>query len=87
MRARVRIAAALLGLCLAALSTAGARGRLRDEVRARYTKHEYRIPMRDGVELFTSVYVPKDAGARHRYPILLTRTPYGVAPYGRDETS
>lgn len=40
----------------------------------------YTIPMRDGVELFTSVYVPKDAS--NTYPILLTRTPYGVGPYG-----
>ncbi|HEU4478553.1 MAG TPA: hypothetical protein VFR80_08540, partial [Pyrinomonadaceae bacterium] len=26
-----------------------------DAVRARYTKYEYRVPMRDGVRLFTSV--------------------------------
>ncbi|RLD36055.1 MAG: hypothetical protein DRI73_01415, partial [Bacteroidetes bacterium] len=25
-----------------------------------YEKFEYKIPMRDGVKLFTSVYVPKD---------------------------
>lgn len=53
-----------------------------DNVRARYTKYEYRIPMRDGVRLFTQVYVPKDAS--RRYPFLLTRTPYSVAPYGED---
>ena len=29
-------------------------------VAAHYTKYEFRIPMRDGVKLFTSVYVPKD---------------------------
>ena len=29
-------------------------------IRENYTKFEYRIPMRDGVKLFTSVYVPKD---------------------------
>ena len=55
-----------------------------DSVRARYTKYEYRIPVRDGVKLFTSVYVPKDAGPDRRYPILLDRTPYSVAPYGSD---
>lgn len=38
--------------------------------------------MRDGVRLFTAVYVPKDQS--RSYPILLTRTPYGVAPYGAD---
>jgi len=31
------------------------------EIRARYAKYEFRIPMRDGVKLFTAVYVPKDA--------------------------
>lgn len=51
-------------------------------VRERYTKSEYAIPMRDGVRLFTSVYVPKDAS--RLYPFLLTRTPYSIAPYGPD---
>jgi putative CocE/NonD family hydrolase len=41
------------------------------------------VPMRDGVRLFTSVYAPKDAS--QAYPILLTRTPYSVAPYGVDQ--
>lgn len=36
--------------------------------------------MRDGVRLFTAVYVPKDRSKK--YPFLVTRTPYGVAPYG-----
>ena len=49
-------------------------------IAARYTKHEYRIPVRDGVRLFTAVYEPKD-GAK-TYPFLMVRTPYGVAPYG-----
>src|SRR5262249_3266927 len=48
----------------------------------RYTKHEYQIAMRDGVKLFTSVYVPKDAS--QKYPIMMQRTPYSVAPYGPD---
>ena len=53
-----------------------------DGVRARYTKHEFLIPMRDGVRLFTVVYTPKDTS--QPYPFLLTRTPYSVAPYGVD---
>jgi uncharacterized protein len=53
-----------------------------EAVRARYTKYEYRVPMRDGVRLFTAVYVPKDAS--QKYPFLLTRTPYSVSPYGVD---
>jgi uncharacterized protein len=47
-----------------------------------YVKSEYSIPMRDGVTLFTSVYSPKDT--TQKYPILLTRTPYNVAPYGTE---
>jgi uncharacterized protein len=50
--------------------------------RAHYTKFDYRIPMRDGVKLFTSVYVPKDTS--QPYPMLMQRTPYSVAPYGID---
>jgi len=51
-------------------------------VRAHYTKYDFRIPMRDGVKLFTSVYAPKDAS--QSYPILMKRTPYSVEPYGTD---
>ncbi|HEU4536788.1 MAG TPA: CocE/NonD family hydrolase, partial [Polyangiaceae bacterium] len=51
-------------------------------IRARYTKYEYRVPMRDGVRLFTAVYVPNDANERRRYPLLMSRTPYSVGPYG-----
>jgi uncharacterized protein len=54
------------------------------EIRERYTKHEYRIPMRDGARLFTAVYVPKDASEARTYPFLIERTPYSVAPYGPD---
>src|SRR6266853_4554890 len=53
-----------------------------DYVKAHYTKYEYRIPMRDGKRLFTSVYVPKDDS--QSYPILMDRTPYSVGPYGED---
>jgi uncharacterized protein len=52
------------------------------DVKANYTKYEYRIPMRDGVKLFTSVYVPKDSS--RTYPFLVNRTPYSVGPYGVD---
>ena len=55
-------------------------------IRENYTKFDYRIPMRDGVKLFTSVYVPKDAaGEGKTYPIMLERTPYSVRPYGEDQ--
>ena len=47
-----------------------------------YTKTELMIPMRDGIKLFTTIYAPKDNSETH--PILLTRTPYSCAPYGKD---
>jgi putative CocE/NonD family hydrolase len=53
------------------------------DVKAHYTKYEYRIAMRDGVHLFTSVYVPKDSS--QKYPFLIVRTPYNVGPYGVDQ--
>src|SRR5262252_1272097 len=53
-----------------------------DKIKAGYSKAEHRIVMRDGVKLFTTVYAPKDTS--QSYPILLTRTPYSVAPYGPD---
>src|SRR5436305_15125796 len=52
------------------------------DIKAHYTKYEHRIPVRDGVHLFTSVYVPTDTS--HPYPFLMTRTPYSVGPYGED---
>ena len=49
-------------------------------IKEHYYKIERYIPMRDGVKLFTSIYLPKDSSQQH--PILLTRTPYSCAPYG-----
>lgn len=51
-------------------------------VKAHYTKTEVMIPMRDGVKLFTIIYAPKDQS--QKYPILVTRTAYSIAPYGPD---
>lgn len=48
-----------------------------------FTKREVSIPMRDGVKLFTAIYEPKTRS--EKYPILLTRTPYSIAPYGPDK--
>src|SRR5262249_19974365 len=53
------------------------------DVKEQYTKYEYRIAMRDGKKLFTSVYVPKNT--TWRFPFLMTRTPYSVGPYGVDK--
>lgn len=54
-----------------------------DYIKTHYEKIETYIPMRDGTRLFTSIYMPKDT--RQKYPILLNRTPYTVAPYGVDK--
>ncbi len=52
-------------------------------IAAHYVKREVRIPMRDGVHLFTAIYAPKDN--TRPYPILMRRTPYSVGPYGEDK--
>lgn len=51
-------------------------------IREHYQKQETQLPMRDGKKLFTVVYSPKDNSKK--YPILMNRTPYSVAPYGAD---
>lgn len=48
-----------------------------------YAKSEVYIPMRDGVKLFTSIYIPKGQSSKH--PFLMTRTPYSSGPYGEGE--
>lgn len=52
---------------------------------ANYTKQEVLIAMRDGKKLFTAIYAPKDKSEKH--PILMIRTPYSVAPYGKNKFS
>ena len=49
-------------------------------VRENYYKLEKMIPMRDGIKLYTAIYVPRDSSEPH--PILIRRTPYSSAPYG-----
>ena len=44
--------------------------------REQYTKYEFRIPMRDGVALYTVAYVPRDR--TRTWPALMVRTPYAV---------
>jgi len=49
-------------------------------IRDNYYKIERMVPMRDGIKLFTAIYIPKDSTEKH--PILMRRTPYSSAPYG-----
>jgi hypothetical protein len=53
-----------------------------DFVKENYTKIDTTITMRDGVKLFTIIYIPKDQS--EKYPFLMERTPYSVAPYGEN---
>jgi len=48
-----------------------------------FVKKERYIPMRDGVKLFTSIYMSKDS-TQNTHPILFLRSPYSVAPYGKE---
>jgi len=54
-------------------------------VKANYTKKDMYITMRDGIKLFTSVYTPKDIAKDKKYPMIMQRTCYSVAPYGEDK--
>ncbi|WP_133990504.1 CocE/NonD family hydrolase [Dinghuibacter silviterrae] len=51
-------------------------------IQANYTKIERRIPMRDGVKLFTAIYIPHDTTEDHAF--MMMRTPYSCAPYGEN---
>ena len=54
-------------------------------VKENFIKKEVYIPMRDGVKLFTSIYIPKDISRTKKYPFIMQRTCYSVAPYGENE--
>ena len=67
----------LICIGLVAGAEAQTRGRLSDT----YSKAEFKITMRDGKKLHTTVYAPKDRSKK--YPIVMKRTPYSCAPYGK----
>jgi len=54
-------------------------------VKEHYVKKEVYITMRDGIKLFTAIYTPKDASSQNKYPIMMQRTCYSVAPYGEEK--
>lgn len=68
------------------LSSSSALGQNQDSiyVRNNYDKMEYQIPMRDGIKLFTVVYIPKDQ--TKKYGILLNRTCYNASTYADYKT-
>ncbi|ADB38628.1 X-Pro dipeptidyl-peptidase domain protein [Spirosoma linguale DSM 74] len=68
-----------LAICLSATACLG------NSVREQYQKFEYQIPMRDGVKLYTAVYVPRRASTGNTYPFLMQRTCFGSMPYGTEQ--
>ena len=54
-------------------------------IKDNYTKLEQYIPMQDGIRLHTAIYIPNDKSEKH--PVLMMRTPYSCAPYGKDFSS
>jgi putative CocE/NonD family hydrolase len=76
------VASALLVIALP-LGSFAQDNSLASYIQLHYAKQEHMVPMRDGVKLFTAVYVPKDR--TKTYPILMKRTPYASGPYGADK--
>lgn len=56
-----------------------------EDIAQNFDKKEIYITMRDGVKLFTAIYTPKDISKDNKYPFLMQRTCYSIAPYGEDK--
>jgi putative CocE/NonD family hydrolase len=56
-----------------------------EDIAQNFDKKEVYITMRDGVKLFTAIYTPKDISKVNKYPFLMQRTCYSIAPYGEDK--
>lgn len=83
MKLSIPLFPAFAAVLATSMGSAPLRGQVEFDAREHYEKSEAMIPMRDGVRLYTQIYTPADAS--QRFPILLTRTPYGVGSYGADE--
>ena len=83
MSGSLRIALSCSLLAIAQCGIGQEPSALESYIRLHYTKQEHMIPMRDGVKLFTAVYMPRDT--TKKYPLLIKRTPYAVSPYGVDK--
>lgn len=71
----------LLSIALLALLSARCQEKKAENfVKDNYTKMDTTIIMRDGIKLYTVIYIPKDQ--TEKYPILMERTPYSAGPYG-----
>ncbi|MEO8470717.1 MAG: CocE/NonD family hydrolase [Chryseolinea sp.] len=76
--------ALLLNICLFIICQAQDVKKDSTYMRENYDKLEYQIAMRDGIKLYTVVYVPKDKA--QKYPILMNRTCYNASLYGNFKT-
>jgi putative CocE/NonD family hydrolase len=78
----------LSGICLCFLFVVSLQAQKLNEdsvyMRENYEKTEYQIPMRDGIKLFTLVYMPKDKSKT--WPILMNRTCYNASNYADFKT-
>ncbi|HUS01737.1 MAG TPA: CocE/NonD family hydrolase [Chitinophagaceae bacterium] len=74
----------LFFLCITSLS-ATSQTNDADFVKENYTKIDTVIKMRDGIKLYTVIYIPKDE--TQKYPFLMERTPYSSGPYGANNYS
>jgi putative CocE/NonD family hydrolase len=79
----VFVASVVAADSISAIARAQEADQLASFIRLHYVKQEHMVPMRDGVKLFTSIYVPQDT--TRKYPLLIKRTPYSVAPYGLEK--
>lgn len=68
-------------ICLASLYITTGCAQSGGYLRENYIKMDTLITMRDGVKLYTVIFIPKDSSGT-QYPILMERTPYSAAPYG-----
>jgi putative CocE/NonD family hydrolase len=89
---KAAVCAALLAVLLGSPASAAAPSAPDSDIPAKfnppkdgydYVRREEMIPMRDGVKLFTVIWIPKGAKGA---PIVLTRTPYNAAKRERGET-
>ncbi len=67
-----------ISVCLTLCTAAQAPGNF--NIKDNFTKMDTTITMRDGIKLYTVIYIPKDNN--EKYPFLIERTPYSAGPYG-----
>lgn len=80
MHRRNSVVVALAVIALGITTSGRLGGAQEPDPAARFERREAMVPMRDGVKLHTVIFAPKDQSGP--LPIILERTPYGVANAG-----